>query len=173
MAPLALTRRQIESFVRAVGEQLDGEWLLVGGGAAAMWFLPGRVTEDIDLFGLGASNRERADLLELAERESLPLEIVNTTADHFVRRVQDWRGQLEVLHRGSRAVVYRPTATLFLLLKIARLSETDLGDCLALLDFAPGEIDRSRVVTALENLPATSDTALADRRNHLLAALQP
>src|SRR5437016_5873831 len=100
MVPLALTRAEIDAFVRAVGEHLDGEWLLVGGGAAALWFLPDRVTEDIDLFGLGATNRERADLLDLALVRSLPIEVVNTTADYFVRRVPDWRNQLEVLHRG-------------------------------------------------------------------------
>jgi hypothetical protein len=172
MAPLALTRSRIEQFVRAVGDRLDGEWLLVGGGAAALWFLPTRVTEDIDLFGLGATNRERADLLDLAASEAMPLEIVNTTADYFVRRIEGWRDQLEVLHRGARSTIYRPNATLFLLLKAARLTETDLQDCVALLAFAPSEIDRARVRRAMEALPPSSDEALAARRQHLVNLLK-
>ena len=163
---MPLGRSEIDAFVRAVGERLDGEWLIVGGGAAALWFLPDRVTEDIDLFGLGATNRERADLLDLAAAESLPLEVVNTTADHFVRRIPDWRQQLEVLHRGARAAIYRPNATLFLLLKIARLSENDLGDCLALID-SGAVFDRARVMAFIDALAPTTDLALTVRRGKL------
>src|SRR4051812_26615170 len=79
--------------------------------------------------------------------ESMPLEVVNTTADHFVRRISDWRDMLEILHRGPRAVIYRPNGTLFLLLKCARLSESALGDCLALLD-AGIPVDAARVMAA-------------------------
>jgi hypothetical protein len=167
-----LGRSDIDAFIRAAGERLDGEWLLVGGAAAALWFLPDRVTEDIDLFGLGATNRERADLLDLAAAESLPLEVVNTTADHFVRRIADWRDQLELLHRGSRATIYRPNATLFLLLKAARLSENDLGDCLALID-SGAPYDAARVSKAVDGLPATSDPSLAARRARLRQRVQP
>lgn len=166
MAPPGLVRDRIEAFVCAVAERLDGEWLLVGGAAAALWFRPERVTEDIDLFGLGGSNRERAQLLDLAAAESFPLEVVNTTADWFVRRIPDWREQLEVLRRGSRAVIYRPNATLFLLLKCARLSESDLEDCLGLLGTGPS-IDAARVLAAIDGLPATGDVALAARRLEL------
>jgi hypothetical protein len=167
---VALGRTQIDAFVRAVGDRLDGEWLLVGGGAAALWFRAERVTEDLDLFGLGATNRERADLLDLAVAESLPLEIVNTTADYFVRRIPDWREHLEVLYRGARSVVYRPDATLFLELKSRRLSESDLEDCLALLD-AGMVCDTARLLAALDGLPASSDQALVERRARLCARL--
>jgi hypothetical protein len=117
-------------------------------------------------------SRERADLLDLAVAESLPLEVVNTTADHFVRRIADWRDQLELLHRGSRATIYRPNATLFLLLKAARLSENDLGDCLALID-SGAPYDAARVSAAVDGLPATSDPSLAARRARLRQRVQP
>jgi hypothetical protein len=167
---VTLDKSRIAHFIELVGERLRGDWLLVGGAAAALWFRDQRVTEDVDLFGLDGTNRERADLLDLAAAESFPLEIVNTTADWFVRRIPDWREQLEVLHRGPNAVVYRPTATLYLLLKAARLTETDLDDCLALIAFADANqlaVDWARVAAAVDALAETPDEALMVRREKL------
>jgi hypothetical protein len=111
--------------------------------------------------------------MELAAAAGLPIEAVNSAADFYVRRIPDWRQQLVELHRGSRATIYRPSATLFVLLKLPRLTETDLDDCTALLRHvrATGEaIDRARVVAALDALATTRDLALAGRRDALRAA---
>lgn len=145
------------------GERLDGEWLLIGGSAAAAWFSPGRTTEDIDLIGLGGTQAERFALLELAVHVGIPIEAVNSAADFFVRRIADWRAHLVVLHRGPRATIFRPDATLFLLLKIGRLSETDLGDCLALIEHGDS-IERERILAALDAQPPTEDIAMRARR---------
>jgi hypothetical protein len=80
-----------------------------------------------------------------------------------------------MLRRGTSATIYRPTATMFLLFKIGRLGEQDLDDCLALLgwcDVNEEVVDRVRVTAAIANLPATSDTALAERRRQLVEALR-
>src|SRR5262245_38470446 len=50
--PLTLAHSQIVRFLDEACAKLDGEWLLIGGAAAAVWFKPGRVTEDIDLIGM-------------------------------------------------------------------------------------------------------------------------
>jgi hypothetical protein len=102
---------------------------------------------------------------------------VNSAADFFVRRISDWRDQLIELHRGSRATIFRPTATLFLLLKLARLTEVDLDDCAALLAHcrATGEseaIDAPRVLASLDALAPTPDAALAARRSALRGMVQ-
>lgn len=165
---MAFDRERIEALLALAGEQLEGEWLLAGGAAAAAWFAPGRTTEDVDIVGIGNTNAQRLALMELAERAAIPIEALNSTVDYFVRRVVDWREQLVVLHRGRRATIYRPNATLFVLLKIRRLSDVDLEDCLALI--ASGEpLERDRIDRALDE--PTEDIALAGRRTRLRAAL--
>jgi hypothetical protein len=153
---LDFDRDRIAAFLEAAGEVLDGEWLLAGGAAAIAWFATVRTTEDIDLVPLESTNAKRVALLDLAAARGLPIEAVNSTVDYFVRRVPGWREHLEVLHAGPRATIYRPDATLFLLLKVRRLSETDLADCLALVEHcvATGApIDREQVLLELDARP--------------------
>lgn len=174
MPPLAFSRARIEALVERAGERLEGEWLLIGGSAAAVWFLSTRTTEDIDLIGLAGTQAQRLALMELAAEAGLPVEAVNSAGDYFLRQIPDWRDQLVLLHAGARATIYRPSATLFLLLKIRRLSVVDHDDCLALLAHVrqTGEtVDTARVIAALDALPPTSDRALAERRAALRAAL--
>lgn len=168
----AFDRARVAQVLQLAGTRLTGEWLLVGGAAAASWFSPQRTTEDLDLIGLGGSQAERFALMQLAADAGIPVEAVNSAADFFVRRIPDWRAQLVELHRGSGATIYRPNATLFLLLKLARLTETDLADCALLIAHvrATGDaLDRGRVVAALDALPGTADTALVERRSRLRA----
>ena len=69
MVASSLGRAHIEHFLDRAAAKLEGDWLLVGGAAAAVWFDPGRVTEDIDLIGLGGTMAERLALMELASEE--------------------------------------------------------------------------------------------------------
>ena len=165
---------RIRAFLELASERLDGEWLLVGGAAAATWFSPARTTEGVDLIGTAGAPGERMAVMELAVAAGIPVEAVNSAADFFVRRIDGWRAHLVPLVHGPRATIYRPDPTLFLLLKIGRMSESDLDDCLALLEHcaASGDtVDRERVRVALETLPAVEDTDAGMRRVQLLARL--
>lgn len=42
-----LDRTRFERFLARAADALVDDWVLVGGAAAAVWFAPGRVTEDI------------------------------------------------------------------------------------------------------------------------------
>jgi hypothetical protein len=170
VARVELDRARIEQFLSRAADALDGEWVLIGGAAAAVWFSPERTTEDIDLVGSRGTNAERLRLMEVADAAGLPVEAVNSAADFYVRRVPDWNREVVMLRHGTSATIYRPTATMFLLFKIGRLGEQDLDDCLALLawcDVNDEVVDRVRVTAAIANLPATTDTALAERRRQL------
>lgn len=170
MAPVRFDKARIEALLAAAAEQLDGEWLLIGGAAAAAWFSVARTTEDIDLVGLAGTSAERLALMDLAAGAGLPVEAVNSAADFFVRKIDGWRDELVPLVRGPRAKIYRPSATLFLLLKIERLTAIDLDDCAALLAHcaATGEpVDRERVLARLAALPAAADAGRRDRRAKL------
>lgn len=174
MAPHRFDRIRIQALLELAGERLAGDWLLIGGGAAASWFAPSRTTEDIDLIGLLGTQDERFALMQLAVDAAIPVEAVNSAADFFVRKIPGWRDEIVPLHRGPAATIYRPSATLFLLLKINRLSEVDLDDCLALHEHCRvrGEVvDRDRVLKALGALPKTEDDSLAGRRAELFHAL--
>jgi len=120
VAPLRFDKPRIEALLAAVSQQLDGEWLLIGGAAAAAWFSFARTTEDVALVGLAGTSDQRFALMNLASTAGLPVEAVNSAGDFFVRRIDGWRDELVVLMRGPRATIYRPSATLFLLLKIER-----------------------------------------------------
>ena len=148
--------------------------MVVGGAAAAAWFSDARITEDVDLIALDASAAQRLALMDFAVANGLPVESVNSAADFFVRRIDGWRDQLVPLVRGARATIYRPTATLYLLLKIGRLSATDLDDCIELLQHCQRtdeSIDVVRILERLDALPTSDDAALVARRMELRHAL--
>jgi len=176
MAPLSFDRLRIQAFLELAGDRLDGEWLLIGGAAAAAWFAPARTTEDVDLIGLAGTQEERFALMRLALECSLPIEAVNSAADFFVKRIDGWRDELVLLLRGSRATIYRPTATLFLLLKLDRLTPVDLDDRLTLIERCRqhgDSFDRARIRGGLERLSETDDLDLRVRRAVLAAACLP
>lgn len=174
MAPNLFNRTRIDELLDRAADSLTGEWLVVGGAAAAVWFLPSRTTEDIDIIGLGGTNDERFALMTLAEENNVPIEAVNSAADFFLRRVPGWRDLLVPLRGSEATTIFRPNATLFLLLKIGRLSAVDLDDCVSLLNHlaAPSdELDVQRVLEAVRALPAASEPDLTARRERLAAAL--
>jgi hypothetical protein len=171
-----LDRAQLEEILNRATERLTGDWLLVGGALVALWLEGRRTTEDVDLIPLNGAPEERYALMDLASELGLPIEAVNSAADYFVRRIEGWREELEPFLEGSRATIYRPTPTLFLLFKLRRLTAQDLQDCLAVIARSRAEnlsMDVERVRAAVAELPATTDPALAERRAALLSALPP
>ena len=173
MDPLRLDRTAVDRFLDAAAAGLSGEWLLVGDAAAATWFDAARITEDIDLIGLRGDRDERLQLMDLAEANGLPIEAVNSAAGYFLQRIEGWREELEPLRTGA-AAIHRPTPTLFLLLRLGRLSQADLSDCLGLLAHVKqhgGRLDAARVRDALAALPVAADAATAGRRKELGRAL--
>ncbi len=61
-----LDRTRIERFLARAAQELEGEWLLIGGAAAAVWFAPERTTD------AGLTERRRQLTRVLDERASLP-----------------------------------------------------------------------------------------------------
>ena len=175
MTPTTLDQRRIRELVELAGEQLEGDWVLVGGALAALWFTPGRVTEGVDIASVVDRPERRYALLDFAIAAGLSPEVVNSAADFFLRRIPGWEDDLEVLHLGSRARILRPTPTLFLMLKVGRMSEADLDDCLALVAEARRRgwpIDVPRVVAQLEARASTGSTPADARRHDLRTVLE-
>ena len=131
----SLTTGRLEKFVRKAGERLKGDWLILGGCVLPLLGVPHRVTVDLDIVGpMDATLDQNLVLLELARELGLPPEAINQAAALFLRRVKGWDQRTVLVHEGTSARIYRPDCTLYLLLKMDRLSETDLSDCLAMLE---------------------------------------
>ncbi|AKU90915.1 nucleotidyl transferase AbiEii/AbiGii toxin family protein [Vulgatibacter incomptus] len=160
--------------MNAVADRLAGGWVLVGGALVSLWLDSRRTTEDVDLFGIDGGQTARFELMKLAQDLGLSVESVNSAADFFVQRIPGWEKELEPLRAGAKGTVYRPTPTLFLMLKAARLSSTDLDDCRAMIaksraDHLP--IDVPRILGWIGELPTMSDQALTERRERLVELL--
>jgi len=172
-----MDQKRLAEIVSALADRVEGDWLLVGGAAAALWFAPRRTTQDLDIVAFDDAPSRRMALFDAMVELSLPIEAVNSAADFFVKRIEGWRDHVELLRAGARGNVYRPDATLFLLSKIGRLSQTDLADCLALLRLVRRDrllLDVTRLIAAIERLtpPDAEGAPVVERRARLMRAIE-
>ncbi len=167
-------RDGVERVLAAVVDRLEGDWLIIGGAYVALWLEDRRTTEDVDLVPVGAG-AQRSKLLGVAVDLGLPVEAVNSAADFFLEKIEGWRDEIELLRSGAKGRIFRPSATLFLLLKARRLSAQDLEDCRAELARARREgraVDAERVIALLRGLKP-GDADLEARRLLLQSELSP
>lgn len=168
-------RQRLQEILFRLVEEEESSWLLIGGALVALWLDSRRTTQDLDLVGLGGKPSERYDLMRFAARSGLPVEALNSAADFFVREIDGWEGDMEVFVEGRKGIVYRPTPTLFVLLKAGRLSSQDLDDILAMIDHARTHglyLDVPRILTWLGERPIPEGTDLGLRRQRLAGALR-
>lgn len=172
----ALDRKTLARFLRLAGDRLEGDWVLVGGALLPLLGVRHRVTIDIDIAGpQDASGEQSLILMEIAEQLGLPVEAINQAAAFFLRRIDGWQEDLILLHRGKGATIYRPNVTLFVILKLGRMSESDLADCLEFIKLGArrGERpDRARIRQAVNKMSRQALSAQKRKRlKALLAAL--
>jgi hypothetical protein len=137
----------------------------VGAAELSVHVLVGEVSLTLDLVVLAIGARDLG----------LPVEALNSAADFFVHRIPDWRRQIEPFRTGKSGRVFRPSPTLFLILKLRRLSTRDLDDCLELLRRCRRDalvVDTRRVHAELATLAPADEAALSGRRRRLSAALE-
>lgn len=135
-----LNSKFIRKFTAAAADELTGDWILVGGTLLPALGIDHRVTTDIELVPIrAAGNSSSLQLMALAEKHGLPVESVNPAAAYFLEKIADYRDSLVLLVEGKKARIFRPNGTLFLRMKMARMSESDLLDCLEWLKWAKRE----------------------------------
>ncbi len=145
--------RQLTRFLQLAGDRLEGDWVLLGGNVLPSLGITHRVTYDIDLVALADDQAGNAlPLMRLADELGLPLETINQAAVVFLMKIPDFQKHLRLLHRGSKAVIYRPDAVLFTQMKLSRLNPADLSDCLAFIDMARTNSDEPYDEAALKAL---------------------
>ncbi len=173
-----LDRPTLEEFVRQAADAVDGDWVILGGTVLPLLGAGDRATFDIDLVPVAdASQSDVIMLMEIAEGLGLPVESVNQAGAFFLRKIPDFEEHLVLLHEGSRARILRPDPTLYVSLKVGRLSESDLEDCFSFLIFAhsAGEsLDRPRLVKLLrQEIRAAGSERRRQRLESLLDLIVP
>lgn len=173
-----LNQSTLRKFLKLAGDHLKGEWILIGGTVLPALGIDHRSTVDIDLIGLSDNERvQTLALMELAEKLGLPIETINQAGDYFLQKISDFKEHLIPLHRGKTATIYRPDATLFLKLKLPRLSESDLADCLEFLKLSRANhepIDRKSILTAIkkEQMKSSNSEQRTQRLDSLVKFLE-
>ncbi len=132
-----ITPRLVKTLLKKTSETLEGDWVLIGGALIQFLEIHERTTMDIDIVPLSQSraNEQTLNLMKLAENLQLPVEVINISAAFFLFKIKSYKDNLQVLYKGKKGVVYGPNLELFLRLKLNRLSETDLDDCLSYLQY--------------------------------------
>lgn len=157
-------------FLKLAGERLKGDWTVIGGTVLPLLGLDDRVTVDIDIVGpRSAGQSETLQLMEIAETLGLAVESINQAGAFFLRKIPDWKESLVLVHEGKGARLFRPNTTLFLELKVGRLDDVDLQDCLNTIRLSGKSveaIDRQRIRRVLER---EMKGAMPERRYRLEA----
>jgi hypothetical protein len=159
-------------FVKMAGDRLRGRWIIIGGAVLPLVGVHHRVTLDIDIVGPPDAGQDQTlVLMEIAESLGLPMEAINQAGAIFLHRIEAWERNLVVVHSGKSAAIHRPDATLFILLKLMRFTESDLADCLELLKVARAgkeDLDLPRLRRAVRS---ASDRSPSEEKSARLRSL--
>lgn len=122
---------QYSRFLKSVTNELEGDWLVIGGSLLAIVQSDSRATVDIDLCPIDEmTNDLRINLMRVAELSGLSIESINPAADYFLKQIPNWKSAIILHITGQKGRLFRPSFELYLKLKIERLSQTDFDDCL-------------------------------------------
>ncbi len=159
----------MEKFIAKVLTKLEGEWVIIGGTVLSLLGIDGRVTMDIDMVSINnkSSNGQSIKLMEIAESLGLPVEAINQAGEYFLSKVDGYQAHLVLFAESKKCKIYRPDAFLFVKLKLARASETDLSDCIAFLKHNEEEA-RALKKDLLKLIKTSIKTAPADKQRKLL-----
>lgn len=130
-----INSKLMKKFVAKVLTKLEGEWVIIGGTVLSLLGIDERVTMDIDMISINdkVSNSQSIKLMEIAESLGLPVESINQSGEYFLSKIEGYQKHLVLYAESKNCKIYRPDAYLFLKLKLARSSETDLSDCIIFL----------------------------------------
>lgn len=131
-----ISLEQYKLFLDSMIAELEGDWVLIGGSLLAVINAESRLTSDIDLCSIDElSNEKRISLMKLAEQAGLSIEAINPAADYFLKQIPNWKNSLVILQNGSKGNLYRPSLELYIALKLARSTDTDIKDCISFLNW--------------------------------------
>ncbi|MGZ3795699.1 MAG: DUF6036 family nucleotidyltransferase, partial [Pseudobdellovibrionaceae bacterium] len=139
--------------VERVSEELTGEWIIIGGTVLPLVGIDYRVTVDVDIISFGgADNQSQLGLMNIAAGLNLPVETINQAGGFFLQKVSGWQQKVKLIRKGTKSSVYRPNLELYFILKLARLSASDMEDCLEYYKWSKKheEIDTHQIASLVQ-----------------------
>ncbi len=139
-----LNNKILKRFLKIAGEKMNGEWVVIGGTVLPMLGVDHRATIDID-FVSKSKKEETLKLMTIAEELGLSVETINQAGAFFLYQIPNFEKNLLLLHNGPAAQIYRPNLWLYIQLKIKRLSDSDVIDCVEYIKYSKrnDEVDNS------------------------------
>lgn len=167
----------VRDFIEKAKERLEGDWLILGGSLIPLIDQSYRSTMDIDVVRLdGASNEDTLALMSIAQEVGLPVEAINMAAAFFVSKIESPKKKVIEIFHSEKMRIFRPTFYLYLELKSARLSESDLSDLLKYLSYTIEKKEpflKEECFRLLEaQVPSDTNQERNKRRKKLLKAIQ-
>ena len=131
-----ISQNNYDLFLKNILEQIDCDWLIIGGSLLVLLRASERATTDIDICSLGElTNERRLQLMDIALQSGLPIEAINPAADFFLKQIPGWKESLILFKSGTNGNLYRPSIELYFKLKLNRSSQSDILDCISFLDW--------------------------------------
>lgn len=171
---MSISAEIMQKFLVAAGERLTGSWVVIGGSVLHLLSIEARQTEDIDLAGpLDATQSDFLAMMEIAQDFGLPIEAINQAGAYFLHKIPNWQNKIIAVYRGSAAAIFRPNLELFFELKLARLSDADVTDCIHYLKYTIDHneaIEPTKLLELCENF--SREPLKASRVAKLIAAIE-
>lgn len=124
-----MLRKDIISLYNELLKNLSGDWILVGGGLLHVLGISDRETIDIDIVPVNdITNRDQLKIMDVAVKNGFPPEVINFSAEFFVKRENNWKNELVLLYENDNVRIFRPSVKFFRQMKEQRGTETDLLD---------------------------------------------
>jgi hypothetical protein len=165
----------LQKITEKVAEEISGDWIVIGGTVLPMLGIDYRVTVDVDIISFKiADNQSLLDLMRIAESLGLPVETINQAGGFFLNKIAGWQEKVILFHQGKKGRVYRPTLELFFQLKVARLSDSDLQDCIEYFKWSHqhGEDTKAAAKVIDRELKKENEHEREDRLRKLRKAIQ-
>jgi len=159
----AINSKISKKFLDLASQELQGDWVIMGGAVMVLLGVSERFTVDIDLAGPEtATQADTLKLMTIAEKIGLAPEAINQAGAFFLNRIPHWKENLVTILRNEKFTLSRPNSFLFLQLKMARLSESDLSDCINMLKIEPitakqVKVLKTEITRASKNSKATNE----------------
>lgn len=124
-----MQRKDIITLYNELLKNLQGDWILVGGGLLHVLGISERETIDIDLVPVNEiTNRDQLNIMNVAVNNGYPPEVINFSAEFFVKRDSNWENEMVLLYENDNVRIFRPSKKFFRKMKEQRGTETDLLD---------------------------------------------
>ncbi|MFK8137981.1 MAG: hypothetical protein AB8E15_06455 [Bdellovibrionales bacterium] len=160
----------LEQFVLLASQRLRGDWVVCGASILPLLGINARTTWDIDFFGLdNPSQNESHKLMEIAESLGVPPECISSSAGFYLKKEKNFRAHLIEMNKNKDTTIFRPDLFLFTQLKLKRLTEVDLQDCIDLAIFEKNKKTNFRKTKILSGLTAElSKTSHPERAKRIV-----